>query len=185
MHRIRSYRLNDSSLFEARNTLARNNAQPLFCAESSSRGPCTARYVSSTLASGISIHSNARDHIHSVYLLVNRRCKAKRRTKAKTSSNSNGSGKGRSDGYASSGYESTESTGSCRCNNAEIGGGPAHSATTTSSNTARNRRLGGGETQSQGNDVETVLRDGRVQALVEGLWIKVVSLLNPFILDGR
>lgn len=36
-------RLNDSSLFEARNTLARNSAQPLFCSESSR--PCTARYI--------------------------------------------------------------------------------------------------------------------------------------------
>lgn len=76
----------------------------------------------------------------------------------------------------SSGYDSSGSTGSCKCNNAEIGGGqPYVSAASTSSNTARNRRLGaGGSADGEAHDMESVLRDGRVQALVEGLWIKVV-----------
>lgn len=72
-----------------------------------------------------------------------------------------------SDG-ASSGYDSTASTGSkCVCNHAEVGGGAR--------NTTRNTASNGSAHHDIGPEMSSVLRDGRVQALIEGLWTKVVS----------
>jgi hypothetical protein len=100
----------------------------------------------------------------------------------KRKSRGKGSNKGnKDDGHASSGYDSAASTGSCCCDHAEIGG----RRNSTARNTAANRRaptgvegvVGG----SEGHDMSTVLRDGRVQALIEGLWTKVVSCLLLFV----
>jgi len=107
---------------------------------------------------------------------LHRKCRRKRGAKSKARARS---GSGGEAGYYSSGdsgYDSAGSAGSCRCNNAEVGGG-ARSSTTH--NTSLNARSGSGTGQrvrgpDRAQDMESVLRDGRVQALVEGLWTKVV-----------
>lgn len=105
-----------------------------------------------------------------------RRCRKKRSSRSRSPRGRAGSSLNLG-GYSSgSGYDSATSTGSCRCNNAEMGGGNVKRA--TSHNTSHNARsvLGGGTVPGpdRAQDLQSVLRDGRVQALLEGLWTKVV-----------
>jgi hypothetical protein len=101
-----------------------------------------------------------------------RRCVNKRKNRGKGASKGN-----KDDGHASSGYDSAASTGSCCCDHAEIGG----RRSSTTRNTATNRGAPTVVRGSEGHDMSTVLRDGRVQALIEGLWTKVVSCLLLFV----
>lgn len=118
---------------------------------------------------------------HVKHFILRRKCRRKRSSKSKARARS---GSGGEAGYYSSGgsgYDSAGSTGSCRCNNAEVGGGARIS---TAHNTSLNARSSSNSTGGQrvrgpdrAQDMESVLRDGRVQALVEGLWTKVVRIL--------
>ena len=92
----------------------------------------------------------------------------KRRVRASSRGGGSGGERKGEGGYVSSGYESSASTGSCICNHAEVGGG------NDTAKTRRGVRLSG---TVAGADMESVLRDGRVQALIEGLWTKVVRTL--------
>lgn len=112
----------------------------------------------------------------------NRKCRRKRKSKSKSRARS-GSASGGETGYYSSGgsgYDSAGSVGSCRCNNAEVGGAARSTTSHNTSHNARSSSSSGGRGQrvrgpDRAQDMESVLRDGRVQALVEGLWTKVVS----------
>jgi hypothetical protein len=96
----------------------------------------------------------------------------------KRKSRGKGSNKGnKDDGHASSGYDSAVSTGSCCCDQAEIGGRRGSTARNTATNRRHHTAVEGVVGGSEGHDMSTVLRDGRVQALIEGLWTKVVSTL--------
>jgi hypothetical protein len=96
----------------------------------------------------------------------------------KRKSRSKGASKGnKGDGHASSGYDSSASTGSCCCDHAEIGGRRSSTARNTATNRRHHTAVEGVVGGSDGHDMSTVLRDGRVQALIEGLWTKVVSTL--------
>ena len=97
-------------------------------------------------------------------ILYDRRCVRRRKSKTRSSS----------DGNISSGYDSSGSAGNkCLCNHAEVGGGGG--SMNTERNTASNAHLGVRGGVEVGVDMGSVLRDGRVQALIEGLWTKVVS----------
>lgn len=111
--------------------------------------------------------------------IICRRCRKKRSSRSR-------SPRGRAasslnlGGYSSgSGYDSATSTGSCRCNNAEVGGDIKSTTNHNTSHNARSQnnglRAGTVPGPDRAHDLQSVLRDGRVQALVEGLWTKVVS----------
>eukprot|EP01032_Pedospumella_encystans_P021950 gene21950-24888_t len=136
-------KLNDTTLFDARETLARNSALPLF---TSDLPACTAR-----------------------------RCRKKRSARSRSPRGRAGASLNLG-GYSSgSGYDSATSTGSCRCNNAEVGGDVKSATSHNTSQNARSAHSGGRRVPGpdRGQDLQSVLRDGRVQALVEGLWTKV------------
>jgi hypothetical protein len=101
-----------------------------------------------------------------------RRCV--RRRKPRKASGKSGAHSGES-GNASSGYDSSASTGSCSCH---VEGPGAQGQGGMARNTTHNSRASAASGRQE-HDMQSVLRDGRVQALVEGLWTKVVSVIVP------